>query len=465
MKKAHRRFLSFLISLILLLVVAGVSYYFIRKHFHQNLKGDVVFEHPMTGIDISSYTGTVDFRRASEDSIRFVYMRATMGVDGIDTLMPRHHREVTLQTDLPVGFYHFLRFDEDGSQQADHFFEVIRSKSYDLMPVVDVEDWSNPSDKSTQQRIQVIEDFIRRFETISKNRVMIYTNLDGYRKYIQEKFPKNPLWICSLNGQPNIGQPYLFWQYQHNARFPWAKGDVDLNTFHGTEQMLAFLTVMVQSQNTDTALRRTLNILCDTAYGLNVFYPQYDCIDLVCGTMPTAEDSDIIFCAEAAFTGEELRVFRHQNIAGDHVSDGTFYKGYVCDKNSGCFVWYDHQPHFLTTNINNALHLAARRGGMGFCQVCIIHKGKTQPLWRKNDNYYRALCLKDGKVCIADSQEKIPYAQFVKQLENYGMQEALYMDMGPGWNHSWYRDNHNHVQELFPHTHNFTTNWIVFKKS
>ena len=79
-------------------------------------------------------------------------------------------------------------------------------------------------------------------------------------------------------------------------------------------------------------------------------------------------------------------------------------------------------------------------------------------------NSFFSTCLKDGKVCIADSQEKIPYAQFVKQLEKYGVQEALYMDMGPGWNHSWYRDNHNHVHELFPHTHNFTTNWIVFKK-
>ena len=37
---------------------------------------------------------------------------------------------------------------------------------------------------------------------------------------------------------------------------------------------------------------------------LNVYYPEYTRIDLVCGQMPKAAQKDVEFCCEAAFTGE-----------------------------------------------------------------------------------------------------------------------------------------------------------------
>ena len=39
---------------------------------------------------------------------------------------------------------------------------------------------------------------------------------------------------------------------------------------------------------------------------LNVYYPEYSKIDLVCGQMPKAAQKDVEFCCEAAFTGELL---------------------------------------------------------------------------------------------------------------------------------------------------------------
>ncbi len=48
---------------------------------------------------------------------------------------------------------------------------------------------------------------------------------------------------------------------------------------------------------------------------LNVYYPKYTKIDLVCGLMPKAEQKDVKFCCEAAFTGELLNEFKHSNIA------------------------------------------------------------------------------------------------------------------------------------------------------
>lgn len=44
---------------------------------------------------------------------------------------------------------------------------------------------------------------------------------------------------------------------------------------------------------------------------LIIYTPKFKSIDLVCGTMPSENDSNVIFCAEAAYTGEILNVFKH----------------------------------------------------------------------------------------------------------------------------------------------------------
>ena len=43
-------------------------------------------------------------------------------------------------------------------------------------------------------------------------------------------------------------------------------------------------------------------------------------------------------------------------------------------------------------------------------------------------------------------------------------ENALYMDMGAGWNHSFYRDSSNVLHILHPKTHSYPTNWLVVYK-
>jgi len=74
---------------------------------------------------------------------------------------------------------------------------------------------------------------------------------------------------------------------------------------------------------------------------LTILYPQFSKIDLVCGTMPSVDDKTVILSAAAAFTGQCLSQFNHFNIAGNHVSGGTLFKGYPCKRNTGTFIAYD----------------------------------------------------------------------------------------------------------------------------
>ena len=205
---------------------------------------------------------------------------------------------------------------------------------------------------------------------------------------------------------------------------------------------------------------------CKEKGNLIIYTPDYSSIDLVCGTMPSQSDKTVIFCAEAAFTGEFLKEFKHSNILGDHVSGGKRYKGTGCKRNTGAFVYYGGKWKFLYKNYSKDLDVAAQNGGMGFGQELMIHEGKRVLTIRKdaNKNEFRALCELSGKLCVIDSKGVSSFGDFIQALLNEGVTEAIYLDMGPGWNYSWYRDDSGVPHEIHNHRIIYTTNWITFYK-
>jgi len=136
----------------------------------------------------------------------------------------------------------------------------------------------------------------------------------------------------------------------------------------------------------------------ETTTNLNVYYPEYTKIDLVCGQMPKAAQKNVEFCCEAAFTGELLNVFKHSNIADNHICNGEMKKGYRCKANTGGFVWGKGKWKFM----RKADYPTEANGwNMGFCQLLIIKDGAVRPIGTKmknNRTIYRALCEKDGKL-------------------------------------------------------------------
>lgn len=49
-------------------------------------------------------------------------------------------------------------------------------------------------------------------------------------------------------------------------------------------------------------------VTVETTENINVYYPEYSRIDLVCGQMPKAEQKNVELCYKAAFTGELLDI-------------------------------------------------------------------------------------------------------------------------------------------------------------
>lgn len=196
---------------------------------------------------------------------------------------------------------------------------------------------------------------------------------------------------------------------------------------------------------------------------LRIYYPKYSKIDLVCGQMPKKGNDSVIMVCAAAYTAKKLDHFDHKNIIGNHVSGGKLHNGATSKSYRGAFSYYDGKPHFAYENWNSDFRLASSKGGCGFAQDMMIHDGGIVSHSREKNSktLFRALCLIDGKVAIADSKEEISIGDFITNLLNAGATEAIYLDMGD-WKHSWYRDNEGKVVDIYPNPTRYGTNWITF---
>jgi len=207
----------------------------------------------------------------------------------------------------------------------------------------------------------------------------------------------------------------------------------------------------------------------ETTVNLNIYYPEYSRIDLICGQMPKAAQKDVEFCCEAAFTGELLNEFKHSNIADNHICNGVMKKGYRCKTNTGGFVWGKGKWKIMR---KADYPTEANEWSMGFCQLLIIKDGVARPIgaiMKNKRTIYRALCEKNGKLCIVEAKKVMTYEYFVNCLKYFKVTHALYLDMGSGWNYAWYRDKDGLVIERFPESkkspnYKFRTNWITFYK-
>lgn len=211
------------------------------------------------------------------------------------------------------------------------------------------------------------------------------------------------------------------------------------------------------------------NIDIEEYDSLIIYYPQYDDITLSYGNeVPYGED--VLYCCAGAFTAKCLKSFCHENIRCDHVSEGILYKGSEEPVCNGIFTYYDGRGHWDLADAT-LLDSAVSHHGMGFEQVMIIlndsiiYKEKdTKKFWIDKSYVYRALCEKEGKICIIQSRDEIPYAQFVNLLAECDVHNALYLDMG-GWGHSRYCDNDGIAVETTHAPTQYATNWLVFKRN
>lgn len=196
-------------------------------------------DYPVRGIDVSNHNGYIDFSKVAADSIDFVYVKATEGTSFNDNSFHRNFHAAK-RAGLKVGAYHFFRFDKSGEGQAINLMHALRGKEIDLPVAIDVEQWTNPANHSTDSVAQRIDEMI----SYLRNRgipVVIYTNRSGLKQFIDLRFSDIPLWRCDFREFPD-SKSTIFWQYSHTGTVQGVAGNVDRNVFCGSRAAWAEFT-------------------------------------------------------------------------------------------------------------------------------------------------------------------------------------------------------------------------------
>ncbi|MGL4438132.1 MAG: glycoside hydrolase family 25 protein [Bosea sp. (in: a-proteobacteria)] len=200
--------------------------------------------YPVHGIDVSRWQAEIDWSAVRAAGTRFVFVKATEGGDHID---PRFlvNWNGARAAGIPVGAYHFVYWCRPAHEQAQWFVQHIPRDPDALPPVLDLE-WNGhsrtcPRKVSKELALEKARLMLRELEQHTGKIPIIYTDITFHKEVLEGEagFERYPFWLRSVAAKPEeryANRPWAFWQYTTTGRIPGIRGDVDRNTFAGTDQ-------------------------------------------------------------------------------------------------------------------------------------------------------------------------------------------------------------------------------------
>ena len=190
--------------------------------------------YPVFGVDVSNYQGDIDWDKLEEQGVRFAFIKATEGSGHTDESV-RRNIERASGTGIKISAYHFFSFDSSGETQAANFIAAVGDDEITLPPVIDIEYYGDkrkhkPSQEETEA---ILRPLLEKLEEHYGKKPMIYTTLPVYYRYVKESFSDYPLWIRSVNFEPDLVD-WTFWQYDDHGKLEGYYGDeecIDFNVY------------------------------------------------------------------------------------------------------------------------------------------------------------------------------------------------------------------------------------------
>lgn len=205
------------------------------------------------GVDVSNWTGDVDWAEVADGGGKFAFVQAT---EGVDYRNPRFEAQYggAAGAGLLRGSYHFAQpHESDGTAQAQFFLDNGGRWSTDgvtLPGVLDVED--NPYkdkngknscyDLSPEDMVTWIKDFTKKYKASTGRPAIIYTTTSWWRTCTGDssQFKGNPLWLARWGSDPGelpkSWTKHTFWQSADKGPLAGSQ-----DSFNGSEDQLKAL--------------------------------------------------------------------------------------------------------------------------------------------------------------------------------------------------------------------------------
>ncbi|MBD3636778.1 MAG: glycoside hydrolase family 25 protein [Crocinitomicaceae bacterium] len=194
--------------------------------------GSIVPEdYPIMGIDVSRYQGEINWNlvrdmRSGDDSIQFVFIKATEGVS-LEDPMKRTNAYGARGADIDYGFYHFYIPSLPAWKQAQFFCEEIGGYNFDLKPVIDIEADTDMSGDDLRDSVRVFLNFV-------ENRLGVRPIIYTYSKMYESKLRMLPelFWIAKYSRECRAmeeDEEVICWQFSESGTVDGIAEKVDLN--------------------------------------------------------------------------------------------------------------------------------------------------------------------------------------------------------------------------------------------
>jgi lysozyme len=197
--------------------------------------------HPIHGIDVSKYQGTIDWQQVRAAGVSFAFIKATEGGDLLDSRF-RENWEGARRAGIPRGAYHFTYWCRPMAEQIEWFKRNVPVEPDALPPVLDVE-WNFQS-PTCPRRVPVplaqakMREFLHAMERHYGKKPIIYADIKFHREVLANgEFAEYPFWVRSVAAVPHErypGRRWAFWQITATGRVAGISTPVDRNVFAGS---------------------------------------------------------------------------------------------------------------------------------------------------------------------------------------------------------------------------------------
>ena len=184
------------------------------------------------GIDVSHYSGAVDWERVREGGFEFAYVKATEGVDSPDPAFADHWRRLG-ELGLARGAYHFYVTEDDPEEQARFFLATVGHGPGDLPPAVDVEVIGHGTQPGVADRLRTFLEIVARETGVQP---IVYTSPRFWNANLTAAFGDHRLWVAEYGvAEPQVPEGWerwTLWQWRGNGSVPGVEKDADLSRLH-----------------------------------------------------------------------------------------------------------------------------------------------------------------------------------------------------------------------------------------
>lgn len=211
----------------------------------------------VSGIDVSSHQGIVDWEAVSQSGQSFAFVRATLGAHSADSKFAGNWARARA-AGLSRGAYHFFWPLASAADQAEHFIEVVGNRlPGDLPPALDLEEailQQNPNQDvwttvPADNRLPMILGWLAAVEHTLGVKPVIYSRQNFLESLLGDgvdELADHLLWIAHYTKAekpriPSAWDRWTFWQYREDGSVDGVQGNVDQNRFNGSIDDLAGL--------------------------------------------------------------------------------------------------------------------------------------------------------------------------------------------------------------------------------